>query len=117
MRGGKIEVKMKTGQTIQVLPGEVVGLREAGLLPEEETQDKPAEEETREPEREGKTRYKLPVLTKKERRQRIRQAKKLVKAGYSIREVGRKLNVSHTCIIKWRKNNWKPLETSQKRHG
>ena len=121
MRQKFVEVELRDGRTIQVLPGEVEGLRNAGLLMEEETQDKPIEqneseredppeEKTRETEQNKRSSYQLPILTKKERRQRIRRAKKMVKAGYSIRATALKLNVSHTSIIRWRNNKWNLLE-------
>jgi len=47
--------------------------------------------------------YKLPVLTTKQRRDRIKQAKKLKRQGYSQREIGRRLNVSHVAVGKWLK--------------
>jgi DNA-binding transcriptional regulator YiaG len=96
----KIEVKLKTGQTIQVLPGEVQGLREAGLLLEEDP-DKSVEQN--EPEQKKKPGYKLPVLTQGEKKARIKQAQRLKKQGYSQREIARQLGVSHVAVGKWLK--------------
>ena len=105
----KVELK-KDDQVIQVLPGEDEILRNAGLLKED------TEEKIQEPEQKARSGYQLPILTKKERQQRIRQAKKLVKAGYSLRAAARKLSVSHTCVLKWKNNKWKLVETSQKHY-
>ena len=118
-----VRMQLKDGTAIEILPEEVEGLRNAGLLMEEEIQDKPVEQnepkrenppkkETGEPEQPG---YKLPVLTQGERKARIRQAKKLYRQGYSQREIARQLGVSHTAVQKWfkkNKSNWQLLATS-----
>ncbi len=120
-----VKVTLKTGEVIQVLPMEVEGLRKAGLLMDEEQNkelsSKPVNYDNELEEIEDikkanenvpnvtdsgqkrKPAYKLPVLTTKERRDRIRQAKKLKRQGYSQREIARQLNVSHTAVQKWLK--------------
>ena len=120
----KVRVQLKKdGERIDVLPEEVQILREAGLLLEEETQDKPIKqnepeqedppkEENWEPEQKGRSVYTLPVLTRKQRRQRIREARKLIKKGYSIRETARRLNVSHTSVLRWKRKGWNLVERS-----
>jgi DNA invertase Pin-like site-specific DNA recombinase len=109
MRSQLTKVQLKTGETVEVLPTEISVLKEAGKLLEENqeagevvTQNKPEEQK--------QSGYKLPALNRKERKQRIRQAKKLVKVGYSIREVGRKLGVSHTSILRWKRKGWNVME-------
>lgn len=84
-----VEVTLKSGKTIKVLPVEVETLRKAGQLMEEksESMKTPA--------------YKLPVLTSRERNSRIKQAKRLRWEGYSMREIARRLGVSHTAVEKW----------------
>ena len=113
----KIKVTLKNGEVIEVLPGEVEGLRKAGLIadgvsdsltldPQTEVEEQPGKEEHYEEEpikHEKKPAYKLPVLTTKERRDRIKQAKKLKRQGYSQREIGRRINVSHVAVGKWLK--------------
>ena len=80
-----VEVELKDGKVIRVLPGEVEVLRKAGKLKEENSseQNKEPEGETetlseilvkepeaREPKRQKRSGYRLPILTKKERKQR-----------------------------------------------
>lgn len=104
----KVKVTLKTGRVIEVLPGVVEGLKKAGLLMEEkpdksntikkaleDNQDQLKAESIKQPA------YKLPVLTTRERQDRIRQAKKLKRQGYSQREISRRLSVSHTAVQKW----------------
>jgi len=106
----KVKVTLKTGEVIEVLPQEVEGLGKAGLLMEEKleesedikkalenNQDQLKAEPIKQPA------YRLPVLTTKQRRDRIRQAKKLKRQGYSQREIARRLNVSHVAVGKWLK--------------
>jgi len=97
----KFEVTLKSGETIQVLQKEVETLRNAGLLMENEQPGEESQEEETRIEPEEKPAYKLPVLTTKQRRDRIRQAKKLKRQGYSQREIARRLNVSHVAVGKW----------------
>lgn len=42
----KVPVTLKSGQVIQVLPGEVEGLKKGGFLKEEKTKAKTKEEKT-----------------------------------------------------------------------
>jgi DNA-binding NarL/FixJ family response regulator len=88
------EVTLKSGKIIKVLPAEVETLRKAGRLMEE-NRVQPKAESIKPPV------YKLPVLTSRQRNSRIRQAKKLKRKGYSIREIARRLDVSHTAVEKW----------------
>ena len=107
MRSKMIKVQLTDGTKIDVLPGEVQGLREAGLLVEEEIQDKSVEQN--EPEEKKQPGYRLPILTQGERQARIKQAKKLNRQGYSQREIARQLGVSHTAVQKWlnnKKSKW-----------
>ena len=58
-------------------------------------------EYSKEKEPEKKPAYRLPVLTTEERKARIKEAKRLKQQGYSVREIGRRLGVSHTAVQKW----------------
>ena len=104
----KVKVTLKTGEVIEVLPQEVEGLGKAGLLIEEKLQEpqplkKAPENNQLKAESIKQPAYRLPVLTTKQRRDRIRQAKKLKRQGYSQREIARRLNVSHVAVGKWLK--------------
>ena len=96
------KVTLKNGKEIEVLPGEVEILRSAGKLMEEKPEG--SEDIKKIPEDNQvqlKAAYKLPVLTTRERNSRIKQAEKLKRKGYSMREIARRLSVSHTAVEKW----------------
>ena len=98
------KVTLKTGKEIECLPGEVEGLRRAGLLMEEKPEGPEDIKKIPEDNRirvQLKPAYKLPILTTRERRSRIKQARKLKRKGYSMREIARRLSVSHTAVGKW----------------
>ena len=98
------KVTLKNGKEIEVLPAEVEILRRAGKLMEEKPEgpeDIKKIAEDNQVRIQLKPAYKLPVLTTRERQSRIKQARKLHRRGYSIREIARRLSVSHTAVEKW----------------
>jgi len=98
------KVTLKNGKEIEVLPAEVEILRRAGKLMEEKPEGPEDIKKIAEDKRirvRLKPAYKLPILTTRERRSRIKQARKLHRRGYSIREIARRLSVSHTAVEKW----------------
>jgi len=95
MRQKLVRVTLKNGESIEVLPCEVEVLRRAGKLMDTSAMHS----EHLQPEK--KPAYRLPVLTSGQRKARIKEAKKLKRQGYSIREIGRRLGVSHVAVIKW----------------
>jgi DNA invertase Pin-like site-specific DNA recombinase len=96
-----VKVKLKDGREIEVLAVEVEVLRRAGKLMDEEKVKEYWEQLGSEPGSEKKPAWKLPILTTRERRDRIRRAKKLKRKGYPIREIARQLGVSHVSVLKW----------------
>jgi len=115
MRRQLVEVRLKSGKTIEILPEEVSVLRSQGKLIEEDQEERevidvdhggtPAPEDVSQetitlpainPEP-----VQSPALTSKQRKERIRKARKLRRQGYPVREIGRRLNVSHTAVLKW----------------
>ena len=97
-----VKVTLKTGKRIEVLPEEVEILKEKGLLKEADHPGKESDKlDTLKKEPEKKLSYKLPVLTTKEKRNRIKEAKKLRKQGYPLRYIAKKIGVSHVSILKW----------------
>lgn len=94
----KVKVTTTYGRVVEILPEEVDILKKVGMLdqawehPDKEKQPKNKEYLN-----------KLPVFTTEERKARIKEAKRLKQQGYSIREIARRLNVSHVTVGKWLK--------------
>ena len=93
---GKVKVTTTFGRVVEILPEEVDILKKVGMLnqawehPDKEKQLKKKEYLN-----------KLPVLTTEEKKARIKEAKRLRRKGYSVREIARRLGVSHTAAQKW----------------